>query len=197
MKKNMMKFAVCSSFWGNMIIKYWLGFWKNLGFSLPSSHFLARTMVSVFDVSNQKGTFIELGAGRGQITSELLKKLPKEASLHIFEINHDDIELLKKNFSSDKRVHFYEQSAAHLDILFPEGGIDGIISTLPLGSISLSWVDHILSSAHKVLKTWGQFIQYQYWMVNKNDVKRYFLFERIILELRNFGPAFIYKTRKR
>ncbi len=180
-----------------MIRKYWLQFWKDIGFSLPSSHFLARKMVSLFEFSGQWGSFIELGAGKGHLTREILKKIPEWAKLHVFEINKEDIEYLKKEFSSYKNTLFYSQSAADISILFPEESIDGIFSTLPLWSISLDGVDHILSSAHKVLKSWWKFIQYQYWMVNKKDVKRYFSFEWIFLELRNFGPAFIYKTRKK
>ena len=48
----------------------------------------------------------------------------------------------------------------------------------------------------KSLKKGGRFIQYQYWMVNKKDVKKHFRMERIHLEPRNFSPAFIYITDK-
>jgi phospholipid N-methyltransferase len=57
-------------------------------------------------------------------------------------------------------------------------------------------VDTILQEAKKCLKNNGVFIQYQYWMVNKKDVERYFMFDRIELEPRNFTPAWVYVTKK-
>jgi phospholipid N-methyltransferase len=46
------------------------------------------------------------------------------------------------------------------------------------------------------LKTGGSYIQYQYWMANKHDVKRHFHIQKIWFEPRNLSPAFIYISQK-
>lgn len=172
-----------------------ISFFKKIGFSQWSSHFLAKKIVSHVNFTWALSV-VELGAGKWMITREILKKIPKEATLSLFEISEDSVSLLRKEFQDYKNVSIYNKSAAHLDDIFPDGSVDIIISTLPLGSISHDWVESILISIKKALKNQWQFIQYQYALQNLSSVKRYFSLRNISFEIRNLWPAFIYITEK-
>ena len=172
-----------------------IGFFKKLGFTLASSIFLARKMVSFLDFQNAKH-IVELGAGNGVVTAEIIKRKSENTKFDIFEIDEEQVQSLRERFGNMTWVTIYSTSAAHMDEMYVNGSIDAIISTLPLGSISAPWVDHILRSIFSSLKIEGQYIQYQYWMANRKDVKKYFTIDSTVLEPRNFGPAWIYRARK-
>jgi phosphatidylethanolamine/phosphatidyl-N-methylethanolamine N-methyltransferase len=178
-----------------MIRDYWLGFWKWLWYALPSSHFLAKKIVSVAQFWDER-TIVELGGWGGVVTSEIIPHLSEGAMLHVFENDDSQVEVLKNRFKKYPQVIIHSESAAHIDKYFSPGSVDIIISTLPLGSISPEWVQHILKASANVLKDSGQYVQYQFWMANRWDVKSFFHIEKTHLELRNYGPAFIYAARK-
>jgi len=69
-----------------------------VGAVAPSSRFLAERMARATLINNAQ-TIIELGAGTGAITKELLKILPLQGRLTILEINPDFVSFLEKNFN--------------------------------------------------------------------------------------------------
>ncbi len=178
-----------------MIRQYWLEFWKWLWYALPSSYFLAKRIVASSYLRDQT-TIVELWWGSWVVTAEILSCISAGATLHVFENDENQVAILKDRFAEHPQIHIYSDSAAHIDKYFSPGSVDVVISTLPLGSILKEGVHHILQSAQTVLKSGGQYIQYQFWMANRRDVKAYFHIENTKLELRNYGPAFIYQARK-
>lgn len=179
-----------------MIKRYWLKFWKNLGFSLPSSRFLTRRMISFIQKEKTPLSIVELWAGKWPLTGVLIESFP-DANIASFEIEDDAFLSLETRYGWCQWLTLYHESATEVEKHFSPNSVDIIISTLPLGSISYEWVEHILMSAQKVLKKNGQFLQYQYWMANKSQVKKYFHMEKLAFEPRNFGPAWIYVCRKK
>ncbi len=177
------------------MVAYWINFAKKVGFRLASSIFLTRKMVSFLDVDTARH-IIELWAWDGRVTREILLHMHPDAKIDIFEIDEAQIGWLHALFDHDNRVSIHTTSAAHIDEIFTSASIDAVISTLPLGSISRDGVDHILRSIFTVLKAQGQYIQYQYWMVNRGDVKKYFTIDSTVFEPRNACPAWIYCARK-
>src|SRR3989344_2154688 len=67
-----------------------------VGAVAPSSRFLAERMARATLINNAQ-TIIELGAGTGAITKELLKILPLQGRITILEINPDFVSFLEKN----------------------------------------------------------------------------------------------------
>jgi len=178
-----------------MNLRFWsVDFWKEIGYSLSSSPYLVRRLVSLADISDAS-VILELGAGEWQVTEYILSEKPKNSRLVVIENDHNKFLELSRKFWDQCEV--YEMSAAHIDNVLEKNSVDVIISTLPLGSISHPGVGHILSAAEQVLKKGWKFIQYQYVMANKKDVKKYFHIDHIYWEPRNIGPTFIYEAHKK
>src|SRR3989344_4908536 len=142
-----------------------------VGAVAPSSRFLAERMARATLINNAQ-TIIELGAGTGAITKELLKILPLQGRLTILEINPDFVSFLGKNSS------------------------DAIISSLPLGNFGTHHSKKIIIDAHDCLKPNGVFVQFQYSLKSWQTLKKIFRQVDICFELRNLWPAFIYICRK-
>lgn len=178
-----------------MLKQRFIQFWKNIGFSLSSSRYLARRMVSLIDVDNIHHV-VELGSWLWPVTRVLVERFSTDVRIDLFEINPEAVEVLTKEYWHMKNIHIHAVSAVEVANLFPHGSVDAVISTLPLGSISPEWVEHVLQATQKVLKKWWQFVQYQYWMVNRRNVKKYFRIKKTHFEPRNIGAAFIYHAIK-
>ena len=169
-------------------------FWSDIGYSLGSSRWLARRVIAMAEIQGA-GTIVELGAGYGALTRYLIQYKSPETKLIIVENDAKCIIQLRREYGQYCDIH--EISAAHIGQILPVGSVDIVVSTLPLGSISPEWVDHILRAAEASLRIWGRFVQYQYALQNISDVRRYFDVTRIVYELRNFWPAFIYVSHKK
>lgn len=178
-----------------MNFRFWsVSFWKEVGYGLGSSPYLVRRLVTLADLSDAH-IIVELGAGEWQVTGHILEKKAKDARFIVIENDHE--KFLELSWKYGEQCEVYEMSAAHIDTILDSGMADVIISTLPLGSISHPGVGHILEAAQWVLKKWWKFIQYQYVMANKKDVKKYFHIDHIYWEPRNIGPTFIYEAHKK
>lgn len=169
-------------------------YWSDIGYWLGSWPYLVRRLVSLAEISGAN-TIVELGAGYGQVTEYLIQCKSKNTKLIVVENDPVRVVELRRKYGPYCEVH--EVSAAHINEIVGLNSIDIVISTLPLGSISDEWVDHILDSVHSVLRQWGRFMQFQYALQNVRAVRRYFDIARIAYEPRNFWPAFIYQANKK
>ncbi|MBO0698478.1 MAG: NAD-binding protein [Zavarzinella sp.] len=124
----------------------------------PSSRFLARSMVRGIDWAKTK-TVVELGAGTGPITRELVKAAPAHAKLVIVERDPDFCRVLRAKFPTQDVV---EGDACRLDEILAHRGIakaDHVISGLPLPSFPPALRDSIIRMSAKVLGPDGEFRQ--------------------------------------
>lgn len=124
----------------------------------PSSRFMANAQVRDIDFANAK-CIVELGAGTGPITAELLNRAPKHCRLLIIELDRDLCRHLRKRFPGADIV---EADATDLDRLLDERGIDKvdhILSGLPLPSIPEEIRDRILDVSARRLASGGTFRQ--------------------------------------
>src|SRR3990167_4357838 len=108
---------------------------KEVGSITPSSKFLVKKMLETVDFEKAH-TILELGAGSGVITRELLKKMSKGSKLVVFETNKDFFRDLKK--IEDERIIVYNQSALRLQEYLNKQVVDYIISGIPLAMLSQS-----------------------------------------------------------
>ena len=124
----------------------------------PSSRFLARSMVRGIDWVKSK-CVVELGAGTGPITRELVRAASPSTKLVIVERDPDFCRVLRGKFPNQDIV---EGDACRLDEILASRGIknaDHVISGLPLPSFPAMVRDSIIRMSAKVLGPDGEFRQ--------------------------------------
>jgi phospholipid N-methyltransferase len=158
----------------------------------PSSRFLARMICKGIDYDRAK-VIVELGAGTGPVTKELLRHAKPGTRVVVVELDPDFCQRLRAKFPNADIV---EGDAAHMDELLRERGIDKVdhvISGLPLPSFPPELRDSIISSAVRSLAPGGSFRQLTvmplvYWKM----YKRYFASVRFKMVPLNLPPAGVY-----
>ncbi len=177
------------------MLTYIANIFRKIGFWLGSSRWLAQSLVRYAQIDSTKPLkILELGAWYGNVTREIMKNLSQNASLIALECDINRIHALEQ--IEHPNIRIIHGDAQNIHEYCENESIDIVISTLPLGSFDSAEVEGILKEVQLALKKWGTYIQYQYWMANRKDVKRYFHINAIKLEPRNFTPAFIYLSYK-
>lgn len=158
---------------------------RSTGSIVPSSKYLANSMVSQIDLS-ASGYVLELGPGTGAITKVILESIPMERFIAL-EISPNFANALRKTFPS---INMIEGTATNLTELLSNKPIHTIISSLPLLSIPENDRDKILSAIPKVLSPNGRFIQYSYALNRKNHFyPKNFKLQTSFIVWRNIPPA--------
>lgn len=170
---------------------------KTVGSLTPSSRFLAAKMLEKIDFS-QLNVIIELGPGTGVFTRKIVEKLPENVLFLVFELNKEFCEKLTKEFHQ-KNVHIIHDSADQIESYLSKFGYDFadvIISSLPLANFDEDLRKNIILSSLKVLKSGGNFIQFQYSLQSKSFLKEHFSLVKIGFTALNIPPAFVYTCTK-
>lgn len=136
---------------------------------------------------------VELGAGTGNVTAQILKKMHPDSVLYCFEINADFIKDLAD--IQDKRFRLVRHSALDLLEFVDEQSVDVIISTLPLTLFKFDEREKLLRDSYRALKQDGVFRQFLY------SYKKFFFSElfsqiNISVAVLNLPPAVIYSCSK-
>lgn len=156
-----------------------------------SSKFLYNNMVCSIDFSTDIH-IVELWPWNWVFTDKLLKQISMNSKISIFEIDEWFCKILKEKYKNNKRIHIYEKSADSINNIFKENSIDYIISSLPLAFIKKNQVLDILEKSKYILKEKWKFIQYQYFLQNKNQIKEVFPNINYKFTMLNVPPAFTY-----
>ncbi|MEZ6140599.1 MAG: rRNA adenine N-6-methyltransferase family protein [Zavarzinella sp.] len=158
----------------------------------PSSRFLCRSIVKGINWDKAK-CVVELGAGTGPITRELVKAAGPNTRLVIVELDPDFCKVLRHKFPNHEII---EGDACKLDQILAERGIshaDHVISGLPLPSFPAALRDSIIAMSAKVLTPEGDFRQLTNmpWIYRKL-YKRYFSNVSFKLVPLNLPPGGVY-----
>lgn len=124
----------------------------------PSQGPLCRAMASDIDYDTAR-CIVELGAGTGPVTAELLKRVKPHTRLIVCELDPDFCVRLRQRFPTAEVV---EGDATKLADLLAERGItsvDHVISGLPLPSFPAGLRDAVIAASAKVLTPTGTFRQ--------------------------------------
>jgi len=164
----------------------------------PSSRFLARKIVKGIDYDAAR-CIVELGAGTGPITKELLDRVKPHTRLIIVEQDADFCKRLRARFAHMPNADIIEGDAAQIDKLLADRGItevDHIVSGLPLPSFPAPLRDAILASSARALGEHGTFRQltnmpFVFWRFYRS----YFANVRFNLVPLNLPPAGVYVCR--
>ena len=165
-----------------------------IGSVTPSSAFLTEKMVKPSEVCICHN-IVELGAGTGVFTKNLMELKSSSCKLYLFEKDAKLASVLKSKFPDAKLF----SDAAKITELRRKGRIgqvDLIISGLPFSSIPCTTRHKILSGVFDLLKPGGKFITFQYSLHMLKELERTYDLVDVEFVLLNIPPAFIYRCTK-
>lgn len=138
---------------------------------IPTSSFASCAATRLIDCSGDPVIILELGAGTGPITKEIIKKIRPQDRLDLVEINPELCEILQKKFGSYKNVHIYCVSVIDWQ---PDYKYDFVISALPHNTFSIDLVEGVLEKYKSLTKNGGMlsYIEYVFFA----GLKKIFLF---------------------
>jgi phospholipid N-methyltransferase len=165
---------------------------RSSGAILPSSSFLVDCLLRTLDFDSAT-CIVELGAGNGCVTREILRRMRADARLVCIEINPVFVELCSR--ISDPRLSLVQASATDLSTILAREGletVDAVVSSLPLSIMAKIDVETILDAASQCVGANGRFIQYQYSLEHRAALSRRYRSVSLAFALLNVPPAFVY-----
>ena len=147
---------------------------------MPSSPFVGRAMVRA--IANRPAeTVVELGAGTGPVTRELLASGIPRDRLVLVELDRRLAAFLRSTFSGIEVVNAPAQTLAAVWQRDGRPKVGGVVSTLPLRIFDPETVDAVLRSAFEILAPNGCFVQFTYRFVSpvaQDTIERFGLVAR-------------------
>ena len=169
---------------------------KNVGAIMVSSRFVVQEIVK--HLPKNVRTIIECGPGEGVVTRALLKRLSPEGKLIVIEANKVFASLLQKNIH-DARLKIAQGNAqdmiTHADT-HGIGAVDVVVASIPFSFLTPSDRLRIVRDAHKLLRSGGRLIIFNYSPLMYRPMKQIFGNAHISFELRNIPPCFIMIAEK-
>lgn len=174
------------------------------GAIMPSSGKLAK-MITDNAGLQRASTVVEFGSGTGVFTEKIYKKISKDTTFIVIEINPAFVEATKKRCPD---VVVYQDSAANARRRLELHGIEGcdtIICSLPWAGLNEEMQSELLDVMYDVLNKGGIFItfSYIYGLLSPRGRRfRHMLSERFNgvkrtkIVWRNVPPAFVYCAQK-
>lgn len=144
-----------------LMLKAFLTKGRSIASFAPSSRFMARKIIDGIDWASAK-TIIELGAGTGPITAELVKKARSDTKIIVIELDPSLCGRLKDRFRDVPNVEVIQGDASKFGDLLAERGIphvDHVLSGLPLPSFPRELRAAILATAARTIAPGGTFRQ--------------------------------------
>ena len=163
---------------------------RQVGAILPTSRYAVRDMLDLGDVPGA-GLVVELGAGTGVQTGEILARLRPDARLVALEIDPDLARLLEERFD-DPRLQVVCDSAEYLAKHLDGERADVLVCALPFTSLEPGLRRRILDTLPKALAPRGTALVIQYSPLIQSELRRLFPSVRRRITLRNVPPAFLF-----
>jgi len=138
--------------------------------------------------------FVEFGMGLGNITKEILTRIPKDAKLYSFEVNEDFCAKVKAEISDDRLVIINDGAENIRQHITEE--VDNMVSSMPFTFFSKEKTDQILGASKEMLKSGGFFSQILY---SKIHFKKFSTAwdDCEMIKTNNFPAGFIYHCSKK
>lgn len=169
---------------------------KTVGSVARSSSFLCESMISYINFSEAQ-TIVELGAGDGVITRQLLRNMRPDAKLITFEVNEKFCSILRN--IDDPRLILIDDSAEKLKEYLTELGlehIDYVISAIPFTVLPKPIGFNVVGQCYDRLKNGGLFVQMHYSLLTTKLYKTIFGNVGIRFVPLNLPPAFVMVSEK-
>lgn len=164
----------------------------------PSSVAMSRATISKIDWHHAK-VVVELGAGTGPITEQIIHRLQPHTTLIVIEREHDFAAILRHRFSEHKNVEIVQADVRDLDAVLKARGItrvDAFVSGLPTPSLPPNVRNRMLATVRRYMTDAGIFsniteVPFWYWRYYRK------VFKDVTFDLvvRNMPPGGVYHCR--
>lgn len=173
-----------------LFLRSFLAHPRQVGAVVPTSGRAVADMLDMADLRSA-GLVVEMGAGTGSHTAEVLERLSGEARVVSFEIN-PRLAAAVKDRLEDPRLTVLTESAENLDSHLDGACPDVIVSALPFTSLPHGLGRTILERAAAALAPGGMLLVLQYSPFISSELNRLFAGVRSRISLLNVPPAFLY-----
>ena len=169
---------------------------KTVGTVTKSSRFLCKGIVKQVDFSESK-FIVELGAGDGVITKHILRAMPPDSKLMVFEVNEKFCQQLRR--INDPRLIVVQDGAEKLGEYLHEHEVeelDAVISAIPFVIFTEERAHQIIDDCRKYLKEEAPYVQVHYSLLARKMYRSIFGNVRTVFVPFNIPPAFLLVSRK-
>jgi ornithine lipid N-methyltransferase len=164
----------------------------------PSSVAMSKATINKINWQHAK-VIVELGAGTGAITEQIVHRLHSHTRLISIERDSDFVGVLQRRFAEHSNVEIVQADVCVMDSLLEARGItrvDAFVSGLPTPSLPSSVRDAMLATVRRFMAEDGIFsniteIPFWYW----KHYRRYFKDVSFQLVVRNMPPGGVYHCR--
>lgn len=163
---------------------------RQVGAILPTSRFAVRDMLDLADVPGAR-LVIELGAGTGSQTKEILARLGADARLVAVEIDPRLAKIIEERFD-DPRLTVIQDSAEHLAEHLDGATADVLVCALPFTSFETGLRRRILDVLPRLVAPAGIALVIQYSPLIQGELRRRFGSVRRRISPWNVPPAFLF-----
>ena len=167
---------------------------RQVGAVLPTSRTAVRAMLDQADVAGAE-LVVELGAGTGAQTQEILARMKPGARLVTVEIDRRLAALLAERFT-DPRVQVVCDSAENLDAHLGTDRADVVVSALPYTSLDQALRRRLLDALPRLLGPDGVVVLIQYSPLLLPELRKRFAEVRWTVTPWNVPPAFLFACRR-
>src|SRR5688500_14551694 len=143
---------------------------RQVGAVLPTSRAAVRDMLDMADVPGAR-LVVELGAGTGVQTGEVLARMRRDARLLAVEIDPRLADLLEQRFD-DPRLQVIRDSAEHLESHLDGEQADVLVCALPFTSLEPDVRRRILDQLPLALAPRGVALVIQYSPLIQSELRR-------------------------
>lgn len=164
----------------------------------PSSVAMSRATIGKIDWRHAK-VVVELGAGTGAITDQIVENLLPHTRLIAIERDQDFVQILQKRFGHHENVEVVHADVRDLEKVLRRRSItrvDAFVSGLPTPSLPAGVRNRMLASVRKYMVDGGVFsniteVPFWYWGYYKK------VFKEVSFEMvfRNMPPGGVYHCR--
>jgi phospholipid N-methyltransferase len=147
-------------------------------------------MLDMADVPGA-GLVVELGAGTGVTTGEVLARMKPDARLIALEIDPQLVRLMQERFP-DPRLQVVCDSAEHIEKYLEGAEADVLVCALPFTSLDKGLRRRLLGLLPVTLAPTGTAVVIQYSPLIERELRKLFPSVRRRISPRNVPPAFLY-----
>ena len=163
---------------------------RQVGAVLPTSRWAVRDMLDLADVPAAR-LVVELGAGTGGATQEILARMGPDARLLALEIDPALARMLEARFD-DPRLQVLCDSAENLKTHLDGEPVDVLVSMLPFTSLDAPLRRSILDALPAVLAPSGVLLVIQYSALIQGELRKRFASVRRRVSVINVPPAILF-----
>lgn len=164
---------------------------RAVGAILPTSRRTVRDMLDMADFERAR-TVVELGAGTGVYTGEVIARLRPDARFLAFEVDPDLIATLSGRIE-DPRLQVINDSAENVGDYLDGAKVDVVVSGLPFTSLPSPVKRNVFGAMQSVLAPDGVMVAIQYSTMAQRDLESHFASVRRRVSPVNIPPAFLFR----